>query len=179
MPLHRLASITIGVPNVEATCRYYAEFGLTRDGTSFSTSDGGAQLCIVESPSRRLIELSVGVDDPDDLDRVSGELDRLEIVSCAMPTVSVRKRSTVASMPSSGSFPGSLGVRHARFETVTRACSSGQITAHRPSIARNRFDRTSWGMWWSGPPMQVPPSNSSPKGSDSRSVMWFAILPHS
>ena len=73
--LHRLASITIGVPNVEATCRYYAEFGLIRDGADFSTRDGGAQLRIVESPSRRLVELCVGVDDPDDLDRVSGGLD--------------------------------------------------------------------------------------------------------
>lgn len=81
MALHRLASITIGVPNVEATCRYYADFGLARDGTNFSTTDGGAQLRIVESSSRRLIELCVGVDDSDDLDRVSAGLDRLEIVS--------------------------------------------------------------------------------------------------
>ena len=41
MALHRLASITIGVPNVEETSRYYAEFGLSRDGACFSTSDGG------------------------------------------------------------------------------------------------------------------------------------------
>jgi len=67
--LHRLASITIGVPNVEETSRYYAEFGLIRGGACFSTSDGGEQLRIVESPTRRLIELCVGADDPDDLDR--------------------------------------------------------------------------------------------------------------
>ena len=42
--LHRLASITIGVPNVDETTRFYAEFGLTRDGALFSTSDGGEQL---------------------------------------------------------------------------------------------------------------------------------------
>ena len=72
MALHRLASITIGVPNVEETSRYYAEFGLARDGATFSTTDGGKQLCIVKSPTRRLIELCVGADDFDDLDRVVG-----------------------------------------------------------------------------------------------------------
>jgi catechol 2,3-dioxygenase-like lactoylglutathione lyase family enzyme len=77
--LHRLASITIGVPNVEETCLYYAEFGLAREGASFSTRDGGKQLRIVESATRRLIELCVGADDPDDLDRVANGLSRLGI----------------------------------------------------------------------------------------------------
>ena len=79
MALHRLASITIGVPNVEETSAYYSEFGLTRDGSTFSTSDGGEQLRIVKSPSRRLIELCIGVDDPDDVDRASGRLTRLGV----------------------------------------------------------------------------------------------------
>jgi catechol 2,3-dioxygenase-like lactoylglutathione lyase family enzyme len=74
MALHRLASITIGVPNVEETSRYYAEFGLARDGATFSTTDGGEQLCIVKSPTRRLIELCIGADDLDDLDRVADGL---------------------------------------------------------------------------------------------------------
>ncbi|HMC39367.1 MAG TPA: VOC family protein [Acidimicrobiales bacterium] len=74
MGLHRLASITIGVPNVEDTCRYYAEFGLARDADRFSTTDGGEQLRIVASPSRRLVEMVVGADDPDDLDRVTARL---------------------------------------------------------------------------------------------------------
>ena len=81
MALHRLASITIGVPNVEETSRYYAEFGLTRDGACFSTRDGGEQLRIVESPTRRLIELGIGADDPDDLDRVADRLTRLGVSS--------------------------------------------------------------------------------------------------
>ncbi|TMC98694.1 MAG: dioxygenase, partial [Chloroflexi bacterium] len=34
MSLHRLTSITVGVPNVEETAAYYADFGLTRTGTS-------------------------------------------------------------------------------------------------------------------------------------------------
>jgi hypothetical protein len=49
MTLHRLASIAIGVPNVEEVSSYYAEFGLSRDGAGFSTSDGGEQLRIVKS----------------------------------------------------------------------------------------------------------------------------------
>ena len=79
MALHRLASITIGVPNVEETSAYYEEFGLARDGAIFSTSDGGEQLRIVGSPSRRLIELCIGVDDPDDLDRAAERLTRLGV----------------------------------------------------------------------------------------------------
>jgi catechol 2,3-dioxygenase-like lactoylglutathione lyase family enzyme len=84
--LHQLSSITIGVPNVEDTCRYYAEFGLTRNGASFSTLDGGEQLRIVESPTRRLIELCIGVDDPDDVARVSDQLSRLDVAIERDPT---------------------------------------------------------------------------------------------
>jgi catechol 2,3-dioxygenase-like lactoylglutathione lyase family enzyme len=84
--LHRLASITIGVPNVEDTCGYYAEFGLSRDGSVFSTRDGGEQLRIIQSPSRRLIELCVGADDPDDLERVAGQLSNIGVASQRTPT---------------------------------------------------------------------------------------------
>jgi catechol 2,3-dioxygenase-like lactoylglutathione lyase family enzyme len=84
--LHQLSSITIGVPNVEDTCRYYGEFGLTRNGASFSTTDGGEQLRIVESPSRRLIELCIGADDPDDVARVSEQLSRLGVAIERDPT---------------------------------------------------------------------------------------------
>jgi catechol 2,3-dioxygenase-like lactoylglutathione lyase family enzyme len=79
--LHRLASVTIGVPNVEETADYYAEFGLARDGVRFSTADGGEQLRIVACPTRRLVELVVGVDDPDDLDRVTDRLGRLGVTT--------------------------------------------------------------------------------------------------
>jgi catechol 2,3-dioxygenase-like lactoylglutathione lyase family enzyme len=81
MALHRLASVTIGVPNVEEVSGYYAEFGLSRDGAVFSTSDGGEQLRIVKSPTRRLIELRIAADDPDDVDRVTSQLGRLGISS--------------------------------------------------------------------------------------------------
>src|ERR1700694_443166 len=72
VPLHRLLSVTMGVPNVAETARYYADFGLTpaTDGW-FSTTDGGRQLHITYAPSRRLVELRVGVDDQDALYRIA------------------------------------------------------------------------------------------------------------
>lgn len=75
MPLHRLNSVTIGVPNVSETAGYYREFGLdeVRPGR-FATADGGEQLSVEHSRSRRLVALSVGVDDGDDLDLVSAQL---------------------------------------------------------------------------------------------------------
>jgi catechol 2,3-dioxygenase-like lactoylglutathione lyase family enzyme len=86
--LHRLTSITLGVPNVAKTASYYAAFGLTPtgDGTRFATRDGGEQLRIVEAPIRRLIELGVGVDDADDLHRIAANLNRLDIGFSTEPT---------------------------------------------------------------------------------------------
>ena len=80
MALHRLTSVTIGVPNVAETAAYYIEFGLTPqpDGW-FSTQDGGRQLRIVQAPTRRLVELHVGADHPDDIGRVADGLRRLGI----------------------------------------------------------------------------------------------------
>jgi catechol 2,3-dioxygenase-like lactoylglutathione lyase family enzyme len=83
MGLHRLTDITIGVPNVEETAGYYREFGLTPagegNGHRFATVDGGEQLQIRHSPHRRLLTLGVGVDDPDDLDRITASLHRLDV----------------------------------------------------------------------------------------------------
>ncbi|HEY0936867.1 MAG TPA: VOC family protein, partial [Trebonia sp.] len=80
MPLHRLTQIVMGVPNVEETAAYYAEFGLTGgDDHTFATVDGGEQLRIVPAGRRRLVRLGVGADDPDDLDRVASSLGALGI----------------------------------------------------------------------------------------------------
>lgn len=81
MALHRMNSITIGVPNVAETLAYYTEFGLTAAGADgvLSTVDGGEQLRITESPRRRLLELSVGADDQDDLDRITTRLRKLDL----------------------------------------------------------------------------------------------------
>jgi catechol 2,3-dioxygenase-like lactoylglutathione lyase family enzyme len=75
MALHRLSSVTIGVPEPEPVATYYAEFGLSRaDDLSFSTLDGGRQLFVRQAPTRRLVEMVVGVDDRDDLARVGAAL---------------------------------------------------------------------------------------------------------
>ncbi|WP_131736393.1 VOC family protein [Actinomadura roseirufa] len=80
MGLHRLTGVTIGVPNVEETAAYYTDFGLTPTaGSGFSTVDGGEQLRIRHSRRRRLLSLGVGVDDPDDLARITSSLSRLGV----------------------------------------------------------------------------------------------------
>lgn len=80
MALHRLTSITIGVPNLAATAAYYEEFGLAPRGDGrFATVDGGEQLQLVPSPHRRLIELGVGAADADDLGRIAAALARLDV----------------------------------------------------------------------------------------------------
>ncbi|MFI6816039.1 VOC family protein [Nonomuraea sp. NPDC050328] len=75
MALHRLSSLVIGVPNVEETRAYYAEFGLRPEPDGwFATTDGGRQLRIVHSPWRRLVEMRVAVDSPDDLAAAAARL---------------------------------------------------------------------------------------------------------
>jgi catechol 2,3-dioxygenase-like lactoylglutathione lyase family enzyme len=72
MALHRLTSITVGVPDVAAAAVYYEDFGLTPVGEGrFASTDGGAQLALVRTPTRRLVELGVGADDADDLERAA------------------------------------------------------------------------------------------------------------
>jgi catechol 2,3-dioxygenase-like lactoylglutathione lyase family enzyme len=82
MSLHRLTSVTMGVPNVAETVGYYTEFGLQPVGDGwFTTADGGRQLRVVPAPARRLVELRIGVDDPDDLARVAAGLARLGVAA--------------------------------------------------------------------------------------------------
>lgn len=80
MALHRLASIVIGVPDVASTAAYYEEFGLTPTAAGrLATADGGEQLTLVAAPTRRLVALTVGADDTDDLGRVAANLARLRV----------------------------------------------------------------------------------------------------
>lgn len=80
MSMHRLSSVTIGVPNVEETISYYTEFGLSHVGSGvFHTEDGGEQLRIVYAPHRQLVELGIGVDDPDDIARIAARLNKLGV----------------------------------------------------------------------------------------------------
>jgi len=80
MSLHRLRSITVGVPSVESVRGFYRDFGLTETSTGrFETADGGEQLRLAEAPRRALLALAIGVDDTDDLGRVAGSLAKLGV----------------------------------------------------------------------------------------------------
>jgi len=77
----------MGVPNVRETAAYYQDFGLTAEGSNrFSTTDGGEQLRVIYAPTRRLVELSVGADNHDDLGRITAQLHRLGIQAEQRPT---------------------------------------------------------------------------------------------
>ncbi len=94
MSLHGLLSVTIGVPNVEETAAYYAEFGLAPEADGwFNTLDAGRQLRLVPAPTRRLIDLRVGADDADDLARAAASLARLGV------PVDLRETSLEATEP--------------------------------------------------------------------------------
>ena len=82
MGLHGLASVTIGVPNLEATTAYYTDFGLTPGQPGWlRTTDGGDQLRLVSRPFRQLVELVVRAADHDDLRRAAAALGQLGISS--------------------------------------------------------------------------------------------------
>lgn len=78
MALHQLSKITIGVPNVDETIKYYDDFGLGHIGDGrFTTREGGEQLNIRQSRIRRLEEICLACDDEDDIQRVAGNLTKL------------------------------------------------------------------------------------------------------
>jgi catechol 2,3-dioxygenase-like lactoylglutathione lyase family enzyme len=80
MPLHNLNSLTVGVPDVKAVRSYYEDFGLSgEDGGWMSTTDGGKQLRLMSAPRRQLLQMEIGVDDPDDISRIAGQLRRIDI----------------------------------------------------------------------------------------------------
>jgi catechol 2,3-dioxygenase-like lactoylglutathione lyase family enzyme len=115
MALHRLTQIVMGVPNVEETAGYYTEFGLVPGTDStFATADGGEQLRIVESDRRRLVQLGVGADDPDDLDRIAAALAALDLpvsrgpatLSAIDPGTEVTVRVSVAERLRQDPVPG-------------------------------------------------------------------------
>jgi catechol 2,3-dioxygenase-like lactoylglutathione lyase family enzyme len=79
MALHRMNSVTIGVPNPAEAATFYRAFNLTETSPGvFATPDGGDQLRLVQTPVRRLVEISIGAEHGDDLDRVASQLGRLD-----------------------------------------------------------------------------------------------------
>jgi len=77
MGLHRLTSITLGVPDVVASTSFFSDFGLsaqasgTQGSAHLATRDGGEQVELVTAPTRRLIRLGVGAEHGDDLARIA------------------------------------------------------------------------------------------------------------
>lgn len=75
MAIHRLTTLTLAVPNVAAAAEFYRQFGLTEAAPGrFDTTDGGHQLELIAAPKRGLARLGLGVESPDDLDRLGRSL---------------------------------------------------------------------------------------------------------
>jgi len=80
MPLHRLTTLTVGVPDVPATAAFYRAFGLAEAAPGvLGTRDGGEQLRLVPAQRRGLVSIGVGADDPDDVARVAASLAALGV----------------------------------------------------------------------------------------------------
>ena len=168
MALHRLASITIGVPNVEETSAYYEEFGLLRDGAVFSTSDGGEQLRIVESPSRRLIELCIGVDDPDDLGRAAERLTGLGVTLQRDPAILSAIEIHSGTRVAMKVLPRISSIRPCRSRTTSPAVPSDRTLVHRAYSAKYRSAPVNWVTSSSARLTAKPRNASSSMASGSR-----------
>ncbi|MEU8132294.1 VOC family protein [Streptodolium elevatio] len=57
----------------------------TTGAATYATADGGAQLVLVPGHRRRLLEIRVGADDPDDIDAIAFRLARLDIPATRVP----------------------------------------------------------------------------------------------
>jgi catechol 2,3-dioxygenase-like lactoylglutathione lyase family enzyme len=140
MALHRLTSVCIGVPNVAETAAYYEDFGLTRlESGRFATVDGGEQLRLVPSPRRRLVELGIGVADPDDLDSVAARFNTIGVsfqqtpdsVAAVDPGTGVRVVLSIADAVDSGAVPA-VGSQNAPGRTDRQTARAEPIERENP-----------------------------------------------
>lgn len=94
MGLHRLTSITLGVPDIDASTSFFTEFGLV-GGTDgwLSTRDAGEQLQLVAAPHRRLERLGLGARAADDLAAIA---DRVSSLGLGTITVHDEQRLVVS-----------------------------------------------------------------------------------
>lgn len=106
MSLHRLLSITVGVPRPTELADFYGEVGLATNGAGeVSSPDGGTQVVIEEAPFRRLVGVDVGAADERDLDVIAARFEQMGVsidhrdgaLSAIDPTSHVRVRVSVAS----------------------------------------------------------------------------------
>ena len=158
----------MGVPNVEETVSYYAEFGLTHVGGGvFRTEDGGEQLRVQHAPYRRLVELGVGVDDQDDVARVAARLAGIGIMSDLDDDV-LRARE-----PVSGFVARVEAAPRISQDPVAATPYNGPGRTERwgraPGVVRESPIRPKkLGHAASGPRTCRPPCGSSPRASASR-----------
>jgi catechol 2,3-dioxygenase-like lactoylglutathione lyase family enzyme len=141
MSLHGLAHITVGVPDISPVGAFYEDFGLKRSGeNTFSTTDGGDQMTLVQQPHRRLVSAVLNADDPDDIARIRSQAEKAgfsvgndglsitDPISKATYSVEVRPRIQQASRPSPAmNAPGS---------TVRKNDRSPAIFAEGPASPR-------------------------------------------
>jgi catechol 2,3-dioxygenase-like lactoylglutathione lyase family enzyme len=135
MGLHRLTSITLGVPDVEASAAFFRDFGLAEsvpqagESTRLATRDGGEQLELVAAPGRRLMRLGVGAEHRDDLARIatraSGSV-HAEIVDSTPDLLALREHAT--------------GLRVEVTVAEPYVAPPTQHTFNRPGIAPERVD---------------------------------------
>ena len=112
MGLHRLTSITLGVPDVSASAGFFRDFGLVESGVSggagngcrLATRDGGDQVELVSTPQRSLARLGVGAEHLDDLAAIAARADRIgavvestpDLLALREPVTGLRVEITVA-----------------------------------------------------------------------------------
>lgn len=88
MPLHRLTSITLGVPDPAASSAFFTDFGLQPGADGWlATRDGGDQLQLVPHAHRSLQRLGVGARDADDLSRIAERVAAVGLGSIVESTV--------------------------------------------------------------------------------------------
>jgi catechol 2,3-dioxygenase-like lactoylglutathione lyase family enzyme len=120
MALHRLTSITLGVPDPGAAAVFYRAFGLRETAAgAFATADGGEQLRLAAAPRRALLALGLGVDDPDDLARTARSLATLGLAV-------EHDGTTVRTVEPAARLPVTVAVAPRLVETAgARATSNG------------------------------------------------------
>ncbi len=131
MALHRLTCITVGVPDVAAAAAFYRDFGLAETRPCvFATTAGGEQLRLVRAARRSLVELGLGAEHPDDLDR-------LERALAAIDVRTVREGETLCTADPATGLPVTVGVAPRLLEpsAARPACNApGRVErANRPA----------------------------------------------
>ncbi|MEM9037785.1 MAG: VOC family protein [Actinomycetota bacterium] len=130
MGLHRLTSITLGVPDVAASRSFFTDFGLLPgDDGWLATRDGGDQLELVESGHRRLARLGLGAEEPDDLALIAERVESVGLGSI----LRVDTERLILAEPVTG-LPVEVTVAPA-YEADVEA-----VAVNRP-IGSQRFDR--------------------------------------